>query len=897
MTVRAPGSGPILGVALRRWVPIVAAAAGGIALSLVAGVVVGGEAKAIAGASGIAETTDGLRDIGGSLRLAAPWASLVVGVLIAGFLAASWYRERRRRMEIEAAVLARTSELSQLNASLRRQNDERQRAEARFRDFAEAASDWLWETDADLRFTYVSANVEKDSGRPASFYLGKRRGDDLQVDANDETTRFLVARMEARLPIKNYISERRHADGSIWYAKTSGKPIFAEDGEFLGYRGASTNVTAEVSARQEAEAAHKQLVDSIEIMPAGIMIYDRDERLVLANARIREMFPKGAAVLAPGTTRQTQLEHLLRVGVIAGPTADAEAWIRDMRAAFGSSPATIVLPFSDGRWLQHVGYKSADGNAISVIIDVSDLKRTEQELLAAKRQSDEALALLDTLQSAAPIGFAFLDLSFRYVRVNDAFAATNGMPARDHIGKTVDEIASDLWPPIGPTYAALLEKNAAVVTVELSDETRAKPGEIRHWLASYYPVRVRESVIGIGIASIEVTDQRRIEAQLRQAHKMEAIGNLTGGMAHDFNNLLGVIIGNLDLLIDSKTNDAEVNELGGEARDAALRGADLTGRLLAFARRQPLRPTRIDVNDVLSTAFKLLSRMLGENIEIGLDLAPDLWPVVVDAAQLEAGLANLATNARDAMPAGGSLRIATRNCRLDDEYVAQYPYVALGDYVLIEVSDTGTGMSPEVMARVFEPFFTTKELCGGTGLGLSMVYGFIKQSGGHINVYSEVDIGTTISLYFPRADVAAPQEKAPAAEPSLRGKDEMVLVVEDNAALRRVAVRQVAELGYRVREAENAAVALELLAAEPAIDVVFTDVVMPGGIDGLQLARTVLARWPRVKVLLTSGFPGSTVNRGRDLAQSMHLLGKPYRKEQLARALRDVLDRPGAAVS
>jgi PAS domain S-box-containing protein len=895
MTVRAPSSWPIPGAALRCRMPIWAAAASAIALFVLTCSVADSEASAVTGTSGIAETADGLRDIGGGLRTAAPWASLAIGVLVAGFLAASLYRERRRRMEIEAAVLARTAEVNQLNASLRRQIEERQRAEARFRDFAEVASDWLWETDADLRFTYVSANVEKDSGRPASFYLGKRRSDDLELDANAETTRFLMAQMEAHLPIKNYISERRHADGSVWYAKTSGAPIFAADGAFLGYRGTSSNVTAEVSARREAEAAHKQLIDSIEIMPAGIMIYDRDERLVLANARIREMFPNGAALLAPGTTRRAQLEYLVQLGVIAGPAAGAEAWIRERMAAFRSSPATLVLPFSDGRWLQHVGYKSADGGTISVIIDVTDLKRAEQELLAAKRQSDEALALLDTLQSAAPIGFAFVDLSFRYVRVNDALAAINGIPAGDHIGKTVDEIAPGLWPPIGPTYAALLEKNAAVVNVELSGETRAKPDEIRHWLASYYPVRVRDSVIGIGIASIEVTDQRRIEAQLRQAHKMEAIGNLTGGMAHDFNNLLGVIIGNLDLLIDSRTDDAEVNELAGEARDAALRGADLTGRLLAFARRQPLRPTSIDVNDVLSTAVKLLSRMLGENIEIALDLAPDLWPVVVDAAQLEAGLANLATNSRDAMPAGGSLRFATRNSRLDDEYVAQYPYVMPGDYVLIEVSDTGIGMSPEVMARVFEPFFTTKELGGGTGLGLSMVYGFMKQSGGYINVYSEVDIGTTISLYFPRDDVAAPQEKAPVVEPSLRGEDEMVLVVEDNAALRRVAVRQIAELGYRVREAENAAVALEILAAEPAVDVVFTDVVMPGGIDGLQLARTVLARWPRVKVLLTSGFPGSTVNRGRDLAQSMHLLGKPYRKDQLARALRDVLDRPAEA--
>lgn len=850
-----------------------------------------------ASTSGFAAATDPLAQVAADVPAAAPWASLAIGALVVGVLAASLYRERRRRIEIEAAVSARTAELSQVNASLRRQIEERQRAEARFRDFAEVASDWLWETDAEHRYTYVSANVEKDSGRPAAYYLGKRRGEDLQVDVNPEATGFVVGKMESRLPFKNYVSARRRADGSVWYAKTSGTPIFADDAAFLGYRGASSNVTAEVEARQQAEAAHKQLVDSIEVMPAGVMIYDRDERLVLANARVREMFPNGAAVLAPGTTRQAQLEFIVNRGTLAGALPGGEAWIRERMAAFRSSPQTIVMPFFDGRWMQHVGCKSADGSTISVIIDVTDLKRTEQELLAAKRQSDEALALLDTLQSAAPIGFAFVDLSFRYVRVNDALAAINGLSAADHIGKTVEEVVPGLWPQIGPIFAALLERSAAVVNAELSGETRAKPDEIRHWLCSYYPVRVREGVIGIGIASIEVTEQRRIEAQLRQSHKMEAIGNLTGGMAHDFNNLLGVVIGNLDLLIEARTSDAELIELAGEARDAALRGADLTGRLLAFARRQPLRPTRIAANDIVSTTVKLLSRMLGENIEIALDLASDLWPVVVDPAQLESALANLATNARDAMPAGGSLRIATRNSRLEDDYVARHGYVIPGDYVLIEVSDTGIGMPPEVMARAFEPFFTTKELGQGTGLGLSMVYGFMKQSGGHIDIYSEADIGTTIRLYFPRDDVAAPQEKAPTAEASLRGGNETVLVVEDNAALRRVALRQVAELGYRVREAENAAVALDLLAVEPAVDVVFTDVVMPGGIDGLQLARTVHARWPRIKVLLTSGFPGSTVSRSQDLAQAMHLLGKPYRKDQLARALREVLDRPGESGS
>ncbi|MEX0853168.1 MAG: MASE4 domain-containing protein, partial [Bauldia sp.] len=268
--------------------------------------------------------------------------------------------------------------------------------------------------------------------------------------------------------------------------------------------------------------------------------------------------------------------------------------------------------------------------------------------------------------------------------------------------------------------------------------------------------------------------QERTEAQLRQAQKMEAIGNLTGGMAHDFNNLLAVIIGNLDILCGRKKDDPDVQELAGEALDAATHGADLTRRLLAFARRQPLKPQRVVLNDLITDLTKLLGRTLGEDIEISLDLAPGVWPVTVDPAQLEAALTNLATNARDAMPNGGSLIIVTGNRNLDADYAAQHPEVVAGDYAAIEVSDTGEGMTAETAARIFEPFFTTKETGKGTGLGLSMVYGFIKQSGGHINVYSEQGIGTTFRLYLPRVAATVAEGVQPAATQDSRGKGETV---------------------------------------------------------------------------------------------------------------------------
>jgi two-component system, chemotaxis family, CheB/CheR fusion protein len=389
----------------------------------------------------------------------------------------------------------------------------------------------------------------------------------------------------------------------------------------------------------------------------------------------------------------------------------------------------------------------------------------------------------------------------------------------------------------------------------------------------------------------EQAERTKLEAQLHQAQKMEAIGNLTGGMAHDFNNMLGVIIGNIDLLRDLKGDDPDIDELTREALDAAFRGADLTRRLLAFARQQPLRPQHVDVNELVCGITRLLRRTIGEDVEISLDLAAELGPVVVDPAQLEASLTNLATNARDAMADGGRLMIVTGNRVLDADYAAQHAEVVPGGYVMLEVSDTGCGMTPEVMHRIFEPFFTTKSRDKGTGLGLSMVFGFIKQSGGHIGVYSEPGIGTTFRLFLPRMTADVPTIEESAATALLHGRGESVLVVEDNAALRRVVTRQLGELGYRVLAAENAAAGLELLDRQ-SIDLLLTDIVMPGGINGRELARRARQRWPGIKIVFTSGFSEARLNGDAgQLAACTPLLSKPYRKEDLASAAREALDR------
>jgi PAS domain S-box-containing protein len=387
----------------------------------------------------------------------------------------------------------------------------------------------------------------------------------------------------------------------------------------------------------------------------------------------------------------------------------------------------------------------------------------------------------------------------------------------------------------------------------------------------------------------DMSERDAAEERLRRAQRLEAVGQLTGGIAHDFNNLLTVVIGNLDLLQGRLAGDPKASAFAETALNAALRGAALTRQLLAFARRQSLDAKVIDINERVTATMALLQRTLGEDIEVTTELASDLWPAFADPTQLESALVNLAINARDAMPQGGRLLIETANKRIDENHVAKNFDAAPGDYVMLAVSDTGIGMPLEVLARVFEPFFTTKPTGKGSGLGLSMVYGFAKQSQGHVQIYSEVGHGTSVRLYLPRARQSggAVIERPLDALPTARA-NERILAVEDNPDVRRIVVAQLAELGYRVLEAANGEAALKLLVEGEPVDLLFSDVVMPGGMTGHALAQAARRLRPGLKVLLTSGFP-----KGQDAASSEefhNLLIKPYRKAELAAKIRAALD-------
>jgi PAS domain S-box-containing protein len=407
-----------------------------------------------------------------------------------------------------------------------------------------------------------------------------------------------------------------------------------------------------------------------------------------------------------------------------------------------------------------------------------------------------------------------------------------------------------------------------------------------HWTLLRDVAGQPKSILAI---KTDITKRLSVEAQLRQSQRLEAVGQLTGGVAHDFNNLLTVILGNAEVLTEKLGSNPDLRNLAEMILSAALRGAELTGRLLAFARRQALDPKAVDANKLLVGMHDLLQRTLTENIEIRVVQGAYIWPALIDPGQLEDAILNLCLNARDAMPDGGRLTIETSNVHIDQDHAGQYADVEPGQYVLITVTDTGSGIAPKDLNQVFDPFFTTKEFGKGTGLGLSMVYGFVKQSRGHVKIYSEVGHGTAVKMYLPRASrIDGEREESPARPADILGT-EKILLVEDDEYVLNYAKNQLVELGYRLFSARNGAEALEYLGQIPDVDLLFTDVVMPGGISGRELADQATKLRPALKVLYTSGYTENSIVHQGHLDKGVHLLNKPYRRSELAQKIRAAL--------
>ncbi len=421
--------------------------------------------------------------------------------------------------------------------------------------------------------------------------------------------------------------------------------------------------------------------------------------------------------------------------------------------------------------------------------------------------------------------------------------------------------------------------------------------DTRYFSSSLVPIKDEHGQVQrlMGI-TVDITKNKLNEIALRRAQKMEAIGQLTGGIAHDFNNILGIIMGNLDLLKMTLKGNDEANILIGKARKGTLRAADITRHLLSFSRIEAIKTAPTNVNTIFENIDELIARSLTVSIEVKTLLSEDLWPVKVDPGDLEDAILNLSLNAKDAMPEGGTLIIETSNKRLDDDYVTLNPRSSKGEFVMISISDDGIGIPEDLIDKVLEPFFTTKELGAGTGLGLSMVYNFVKRTGGHIKIYSELGKGTTFNIFLPRGGCVNKKDVNEVLLPTElpRGK-ETILIVDDEEALLDIATKNLQSLGYKVLTAANALLALNITENNNAVDLIFSDMIMPGGMDGYQLADTIHSKYPRIKILLTSGFTKTRDERLTDDNEYMkklvnNRLHKPYGRSELAHTVRSVLD-------
>ena len=617
--------------------------------------------------------------------------------------------------------------------------------------------------------------------------------------------------------------------------------------------------------------------------PVAMHLLDAERRIIDVNARWLVLFGfrredvVGRAVhdfymADEPELRDVRWQEMLR----AERLHDAErSCIRRNGEIFPAMVSATVVHDAEGRFAR----------VITTVTDISARRRAEEAAHRERRFSE-------LLIESSTEGIVGKDTALRFTVWNYVMEAMTGVTRARVLGRT----SAELFPGFEgtPVEQAWQEALAGRPTA-LQEQHFAFPegGREGHFDQTVSPVRDESGAIIGAIAFVrDISERRRIEEALRQAQKMEAVGQLTGGIAHDFNNLLTVILGNLETLERHTAGNAEMRRFTAAATRGAERAATLTQRLLAFSRRQPLDPRPLDPNRLVAGMSDLLRRTLGEHIVIETVLAGGLWQLSTDVNQLESALLNLAVNARDAMPDGGKLTIETANARLDEDYAVGHDDLAPGQYVMIAVSDTGIGMTPAVLAHAFEPFYTTKEVGRGSGLGLSQVYGFVKQSGGHVKIDSESGQGTTVRLYLPRLMAEVPPattKRDDSAIPEAANGD-TILLVEDDEPVREHTSRLLRELGYRVIEAPDGPAALHALGSGSHVTLLLTDVGLPGGLNGRELADEVVRRRRGIKVLFTTGYAGNAIIRAGRLDPQLHLIVKPFTSMGLATKVREVLD-------
>jgi PAS domain S-box-containing protein len=540
-------------------------------------------------------------------------------------------------------------------------------------------------------------------------------------------------------------------------------------------------------------------------------------------------------------------------------------------------------------WLQAKGQSVRDGDGMATrmagsVADIGERKKAEEALRSSQ-------SFFQLILNSVPISIAYVEKDETITFANQSYLDWFRVRKQELIGKKIRHITSQ------ESYEIIRPRIEKVLAGELVSYSAGAEREMQDFEleVTYVPHRDdRGLVIGFFSVVQDMTQHRRLEAELRQAQKMEAVGQLTGGVAHDFNNLLSIIVGNLQLLSRPLKEQKKLRDLADSALKAALRGAELTKRLLALSRRQVMEPRLLDVNELVMGMNELLKRTLGTSIDISTRFDKDLHSATIDPGQLESALLNLAINARDAMPEGGQLRIEAGNLRIPTAGSAEFPQATPGEYVLLSVSDTGCGMPSDVADRAFEPFFTTKDVGKGSGLGLSMVHGFVEKSGGFSSIRSNVGVGTRVRLLFPMSIDSAASGEQQVVELEMPVGNECILVVEDDDEVRKTTIALLQELGYQTLEAGDGPSALRVLKAHPEVDLLFSDVMMPGGMRGPVLAHEASKTRPDLPVLFATGFAESTIMHQGMEAGPDSVICKPYGHDELARKIRRVLEHKKA---
>ena len=630
--------------------------------------------------------------------------------------------------------------------------------EERFRDFAEFSSDWFWETDAGGRLIWQSDRGGSTDGLTFDLVQGMTRPEIAGAEMSEEDWRPYQQALQAHTDIRDFEYRYPGRDGKSRLVVLSGHALFDESGAYIGHRGTATDYTERRHVEKSALEAKAQLDSAIQSFSDGFVLFDADDRFVLANDYYLDAHPMIRKIQVPGTKIETVVRELAEVGFYGNAPDQIERTIAERLEKYHAG-ATFEYCMDDGRWIQMNQFRTRDGGQALVRIDITELKSMEH--------------------------------------------------------------------------------------------------------------------------------------RLANAQKMEAVGQLTGGIAHDFNNLLAVMIGNAEMLKLNTAGDDKNRQSIEAIIRSAERGAALTSRLLAFSRQQPLSPSAVDVAELIVGLEDMFRRTLGETIELRVAAVPGLWPALTDPHQFENALLNLAINARDAMPTGGELVIESANVTLGAAFAGQQEELTPGDYIKVAVSDTGSGMAPETLEKIFEPFFTTKDVGQGSGLGLSMVYGFAKQSQGHVTIDSEVGAGTTVNLYLPRSLESMAEKGGGDATATHKAGLERILVVEDDASVRLVPVSILRSQGYEVAEAANGREAIGLLQDDPPFDLLFTDVILPGGMNGVEIAEQARRLQPGISVLFTTGYAESTVAVRGKLDAAATLVHKPYRQAELLEKVRALLDDGG----